>query len=283
MKSKLIVLLTLALFLTSSATISMAELIAHWTLDDGTGNVAVDLVGGFEGTLEGDPAWDDGGVIGGALVFDGDGDYVQTDLMEELQTAENFTITAWFKTNVTASGQHHILWEGDVGGNGWGSQQELHIGINHFGYNNKVVGYYGQGGDLDGLNINIVSLEDFTDTSQWHHLALVIENANGPVVSGALYLDGEWVEPFVDGFETGGTPFPTIDSVESPIDRSEWNTPLRIGSPGAAQRYFDGMIDDVTVWNQALSEDDVKIVMQGEPFTAVEPHRKLTTTWGALK
>jgi hypothetical protein len=261
-----------------------ANLIAYWTLDDGSGTTAADSVGGFDGTLQGDPVWEANGKVGGALVFDGDGDYVQTTLMSELHTGENFTIAAWFKTNVTAEGQQHILWAGDVAGNGWGAQQELHIGINHFAYSNKVIGFFGSGADLDGFSINIVGKEDFADTSAWHHVALAIKNASGPVVTGKLYLDGAWVEPLVEGFETAdGVPFPTTDSTENPPDRAEWNTALRIGSPGAAQRYFNGMIDDVTVWDQALDQDDVQDLMTGGPTTPVKPGGKLTTTWGALK
>ena len=42
--------------------------------------VASDRVGGNDGTLDGDPTWrSSGGKIGGALEFDGTGDYVQIE------------------------------------------------------------------------------------------------------------------------------------------------------------------------------------------------------------
>ena len=252
-------------------------LIGHWTFNESDGDVAADRSGnGHDGTLEGDPQWTDGGIRGGALEFDGDGDYVQTTL-DELQTADNFTISAWFKANVTDTGQYHIMWIGDVAGNGWGSQSELHMTINHFRFSNKLSFYFGSGGELDGTSINIVSLEDFTDTSDWHHIAGVIENANGPTVQGTLYLDGQVVEPFVDGFVNGdGDQFPTTDSADVP-ERDTWNTEFRIGQAGPAQRWFDGLIDDVRVYDRALSEDEVVQVV------SVEPRGKLTTTWAAVK
>ena len=284
MRSQILAFLTLVVFATFSATVAgAADLVAYWTLDDGSGTNAVDSIGGFDGTLQGDPMWEANGKVGGALALDGDGDYVQTTLMNELHTAENFTIAAWFKTNVTAEGQQHLLWIGDVAGNGWGAQAELHIGINHFGYSNKVNAFFGSGADTDGFSINIVSKEDFADTSDWHHLAFAVKNASGPIVTGKLFLDGVWMEPLVEGFESGGVPFPTTDSTENPPDRATWNTELRIGSPGAAQRYFDGMVDDVTIWNGALEEGDVKSLMTGGPTTSVKPGGKLTATWGALK
>ena len=285
MKSQLLVLLTLAMFVTFSATIAMAELIAHWPLDDGAGAglTAVDVVGGFDGTLEGDATWDANGKLGGALVVDGNGDYIQTTLMDELQAAENFTIAAWFKTTVTDTGSQHLLWIGDVGGNGWGSQQELHMGVNHNSHANKVSGFFGAGADASLANVNITSLEDFTDTSDWHHLAIAVKNASGPPTTAKLFLDGELVEPWLgaDGFvNADGAAFPTTDTATQLVNRAGWNGALRIGAPGAAQRYFNGMIDEVTVWTDALEEDDIQNL---DALISVRPGGKLTTTWGALK
>jgi hypothetical protein len=280
MRFRLLVFLTLFVCVAFSGTAAMAGLIAHWKLD---GNAA-DSVGNHDGTIEGDPVWEANGRIDGAIVLDGDGDYIQTTLMDELHTANNFTLAVWFWTNVTDTGQQHILWMGDVAGNGWGNQQELHLSINHFNYSNIVNAYFGSGEELDGTAINIVSKEEFTDTSGWHHLALSIKNANGPTVTGRLYLDGEWAEPLVDGFVNGnGDLFPTIDSTDKPPDRTQWNTALRIGSPGPASRFFNGMLDDVTIWDKALDQDDIQDLIKGGVGVAVQPGGKLATTWGALK
>jgi hypothetical protein len=147
-----------------------------------------------------------------------------------------------------------------------------------------VNAYFGSGEELDGTAINIVSKEEFTDTSGWHHLALSIKNANGPTVTGKIYLDGEWVEPLVDGFVNGnGDLFPTIDSTDNPPDRTQWNTALRIGSPGPASRFFNVMLDDVTIWDKALDQNDIQDLIKGGVGVAVQPGGKLTTTWGALK
>ena len=283
MKFQLLIFLTLAMFVIFSATVAMAELIAHWDLDDAAGVTAVDSVGGFNGTLQGDSAWDANGKIGGAIVLDGAGDYVQTTLLDEVRAAESFTIAAWFKTNVTDSGQQHILWMGQSGGNGWGDQDELHMGINHFDYNNKVVGFFGNGSDIDPNNINYASVEDFTDTSDWHHLAFAVKNADGPVITAELFLDGELQEAWFDGFLNDGRQIPTTDTVELPIERVLWDTALRIGAPSLDQRYFNGMIDEVMVWDEALEANGVQDAMKGGSGATVRPGEKLTTTWGALK
>ncbi len=249
-------------------------LAGHWSFDEGAGEVAADSSGGgHDGALMGDPQWTTDGADDGALEFDGDGDYVQTTLFDQVHVAEGITVATWFRTNVTDEGQQHLIWIGAGAGNGWGVDQELHLSINHFSLNNKLIFYYGSGGDADGESVNIASLEDFTDTADWHHLAGVVMDANGPTVTGALYLDGALVTPLVEGWN-----FPTTDSTTLVPDRSSWDTDLRIGAPGAAMRYFSGALDDVRVYTRALSAEEILPLA-----TPVDPRGQLTTTWADVK
>jgi len=55
-------------------------LIAHWPLDEAQGVIAYDSAADCDGTLMGGPVWQpDGGIVAGALQFDGIDDYVSTD------------------------------------------------------------------------------------------------------------------------------------------------------------------------------------------------------------
>ena len=59
-------------------------------------------------------------------------DYIQTS-SNELQTANDFTISLWFKADATNFG-HHLLWQGYNTAQGWGQpsdplQQEMHISM----------------------------------------------------------------------------------------------------------------------------------------------------------
>jgi hypothetical protein len=62
---------------------------------------------------------------------------------------------------------------------------------------------------------------------------------------------------------------------------------FRIGSSGTIGEYFNGIIDDVAVFNVALTESDIKTIMDNglerSLITAVSPSGKLTTTWADLK
>jgi len=83
--------LTLSLVLTG---LVKADLIGHWTFDEGAGTVAADSSSyGNDGTLGGDPQWVDG-ILGGALELDGNDDYVAIDGIADDLTANTFTVTA---------------------------------------------------------------------------------------------------------------------------------------------------------------------------------------------
>ena len=50
-------------------------------------------------------------------------------------------------------------------------------------------------------------------------------------------------------------------------------------------RYTEGIIDDVAIFNVALEEEDMKALMENgvETAAAVEPVNKLTTAWDGIE
>ncbi len=70
------------------------EPIAHWSFDEGEGNIAHDESGnGNDGTLENNPVWVDG-VSGSALHFDGIDEHVQFPDLISGELAD-FTVSVW--------------------------------------------------------------------------------------------------------------------------------------------------------------------------------------------
>ncbi|MBN1972613.1 MAG: SMP-30/gluconolactonase/LRE family protein [Sedimentisphaerales bacterium] len=70
---------------------------AYWKLDEPNGATAFDYAGTFDATLTGNRLWHpDGGLVHGALEFDGIGDYVSTPYV--LDPSEGtFSVFAWIK------------------------------------------------------------------------------------------------------------------------------------------------------------------------------------------
>lgn len=151
------------------------------------------------------------------------------------------------------------------------------MSINHPKHHDKLTFYFGSAQDISGQCLNMVSADNFEDTSEWHHFTAVVENASGPTVEGRFYLDGKLMEHLAEG-----TDLTTTNSTENPPDRNGWNTRLRIGAPAGDKRHFDGLIDEVAVWDHALTQDEIRLVV-ASGVLAVEPSGKLTATWGQMK
>jgi len=71
--------------------------VSYWKLDETEGNTAHDSIGDNKGTVNGEPAWQpDGGIVAGALQFDGIDDYVSTEFVLNPTDGE-FSIFTWIK------------------------------------------------------------------------------------------------------------------------------------------------------------------------------------------
>jgi hypothetical protein len=196
-------------------------LIAQWMFDEGEGDIAYDSAGDNDGIIYG-AAWTSG-QIGGALDFDGEDDYVRTlnNVFTNAQLASGATLSAWFKTDSAAYG---LI--ADVEG-------YLNLGINL----RDTINPNRLFGTADGGAHIYFSSSDVTD-NVWYHAAIVWDGTN----TASLYLDGVNVSSRFSGP-------PTPDSK---------GRPLAIGVHSTMAAYFGGIIDDVRVYNRALSAEEIR-------------------------
>jgi len=240
----------LLLILGTSFAIAGRGLIAHWTLDEGTGTTARDVSGnGHEGELVGDAKWVDGH-FDKALEFNGtDNEFVVVDA-DDLDGMSAMAITAW--ANPFAQGDSvypRILSKGHE--HSWTFLIDVNAG-------NKlrfIVTFD------DGTKIDITDPADLTPMfNQYHHYGVIWDG--GEVV---FYIDGE------ESHRAAAAGGPGINT----------DQPVRIGNSPSG-RHFSGVIDDVWLFSKALIADDIRLIMEGS-FVAVEPVEKLAATWGGLK
>lgn len=224
--------------------------VAHWTLDEGTGKSAKDVSGnGHDGELVGDAKWVDGH-FGKALEFNGtDNEFVILDA-DDLDGMSQMTITAWANPFDQGDSVYpRILSKGHE--HSWTFLIDVNAG-------NKlrfIVRFDG------GTNIDVTAPTDLTPMfNQYHHYAVV--------------WDGKEVVFYIDSEESHRAAAAGGPGIKT-------DQPVRIGNSPSG-RHFRGVIDDVWLFNKALSVDDIKLIMMGS-YVAVEPGCKLALTWCILK
>lgn len=224
-------------------------LIGYWKFDEKDGDIAMDSSGNeHHGTLINKPKWVDG-KWDGALEFDGAASYVNMDDFKGPLEGP-WTITCWIKTE--AGGSMDIVSWGTEGG---GLKVEFRLDAG------RLRVEHGNGNNRGDALIN---------DGEWHHVTAQLPEGSTTIKEVLFFLDGEQLGIFQIG--NGDNPFRTTEGIDFNVGRS--------GPRG--DRYFHGLIDDVKLYNRALTQDE--IVQAMEPgAVSVEPNGKLTTTWAGIK
>lgn len=209
-------------------------LIGWWKLDEADGTQAADS-GSFKltGALYGNPQWQtDSGKVGGTLRFDGQGDYVQIKQNYRLNLYRQLTVACWIKVNAFDRQWQTIVCKGDTA---WRIQRtDNGTGI-HFACNGLT--------SQDGWDWgSLVDGDTPVNDGKWHHVAGV--------------YDGRKMSLYIDG---------TLDASKKASGTIAGNKyHVRIGDneekPG---RDWNGMIDDVRIYNCALTQPEIDALYAG--------------------
>lgn len=210
----------------SRPPLSMEEYLEGcWEFDESSGTIAADSSGnGNDGALKGDPTWrPDGGKIGGALEFDGTGDYVEIEGYKGVVGSSPRTVTAWVRRESNDSSLAIAAW-GEPGTDG----AEWFNGISDEGRLRAAVG----NGDIIGTTQ--------IDDAAWHHVAVVLpDKENVKVEDILLYIDGEKEDT-------------TLDNGDRTIDTAA-DKDVVISTDNS-----EGLLDDVRIYNYMLRENDIR-------------------------
>jgi Concanavalin A-like lectin/glucanases superfamily/Bacterial Ig domain/Purple acid Phosphatase, N-terminal domain len=209
-------------------------LVAHWALDDGSGTTATDSSGnGNTGSLVNGPVWSTG-VLAQALTFNGAGSYVNVPHTAALN-AYPLTIAAWIKTGATTAVSAIV--NKFVAGTSNGYQLFVDNGRLCAWYLRDAANYV-----YDGTSCTLAAA-GFVD-NRWHHVSFVVDAAGG-----RLFIDG--VQRTALGWAgTAGAP-----STTQPVHLGDY--------AGAAGAVFSGLLDDVRIYNRALSPTEISNFYSG--------------------
>ncbi|MHC4596498.1 MAG: LamG-like jellyroll fold domain-containing protein [Planctomycetota bacterium] len=219
-----------------------AGLVGYWKLDESSGKTAADSAGGDnDGTLKGIRLqWKPSeGKVGGALSYGGDPlSYVQFSTTGMSTTAG--TVALWGYLDDPQPGQTRYFF-GHTTIPHWANRIQIYMDTPT---NMLDIGL----GNTHNQAIDIIPLE----TQTWYHIALTWDDGGTCVV----YVNGE---EMTRGSYSGLTTL---------------NTEADIGNDGSRDSRdegFGGLIDEVRLYNRALTQDEIQKVMTFQPVLATNP------------
>ncbi len=227
-------------------------LVGCWHFDEGSGTTVVDHSGnGNDGTIYGGENWsaeapavwsdegpgtwgtEDGGAWGGAeepaggdstLRFDGKDDYVEIGHNPTLDFGpQDFTIELWVKPGLN-SGIKNLIQK---------TQFSPETAYTIRFKNNDVVLFSSVNGTYFSSGY---SSKGIVSNNRWHHILGIIDRESGMYI----YVDGNMA----------------ANSTDKPRDLSN-TANLKIGYNKWQDNYFSGLIDDVRIYDRALSAAEV--------------------------
>ncbi len=220
--------------------------LGYWQLDDCQTSTARDASGnGYNGTLTiggsgtsvvgtcntSSSAWGNGstGKVNSGLGLDGTDDFVDVSDTSNIRfdaATQDFSVFAWVKRGATGA-EMDIVSKEDADNDGWRleftSSNTVRCSVN---------------------SIDVDSTQTITDTTTWHHVGCSVSRAG----NGQVYIDGK---PSGSATAISSTAMATTAG-------------LRFGARSyTVANYFNGILDDVKLFNYALTLSQVRTIFNG--------------------
>jgi hypothetical protein len=214
------------------------DLIGYWKFDEGEGTVVYDSSGrGHNGELFNGPDWATG-IIDGALNFDGIDDYV--DFSTNFPLTSTISAFAWIK-HVPDSSERCVLSRGGYR-DGW--RLCIDLESNPRPYIQVTCGF----DTTPSIKMHLYDVQTTVVSDAWQHVGWT--------------WDGLTARLFLNGQEIGsGT---NADCTNLGI--KDTSAPLRVGI-GGYKFHFNGTIDEIRIYNRALSADEILSIYESDSGT----------------
>jgi hypothetical protein len=214
-------------------TVLDAGPVSFWRLGESSGTSAADSKGSNTGTYTNGPALALAGALAGdadtAAGFDGTNDYVNVPYAAALNPAQ-FTVEAWVDPTSGSGNWYEVASSWSNSGSRWiGYALEINPS------NNWIV-YVGDGSHVEPSAVGPVRV-----LNAWTHLAVT--------------YDGSTLRLYVNGTQAASTATTFYAGNSSPV-AFEIGAEYANGTQGA---FFPGVIDDVAVYNRALTATEVQL------------------------
>ena len=242
-------LVCLTVFAAGLSILSQSEaaeegLVGYWSFNEGEGNLANDSSGmNNHGELFGNVDWVEG-KFGSGLKFSEDRSCVKIEHSESDNLTEQVSIALWAMPEESQPAWGKFVCKQKTDDYPYALQYDD---------SNRIKGAVQTSNGTVGIKMDTFD--------EWTHLALVYDGT-----SLILYKNGEEV-------------------VRKPANGKlqQNNLSVTIGSRWESSQSYRGVIDEVRLYNVALSQEEIKKVMESEDGMAVGPSGKLAVTWGMIR
>jgi len=235
-----------------TAAVTLDDAVGIWLFNKGQGNIAEDSSKNSNNSTIHGATWGDGKFGSKALDFDGKDDYVQTSL--DMSGYSEVTLSAWVYIESYMPIDDSIISQDEGGGD------VIHLCV-------ETAGEHGVRFRVKaGGSWSLMDIVD-VDEGQWFLFTGV--------------YDGSRLITYINGQEKASVGHSgNLPTITNDATIGAW-----INYPASPQ-YFNGTIDEVAIFNVALTDADINSIMnQGlqNVVGAVSPTGKLTTTWASIK
>jgi hypothetical protein len=208
----------------------LAGLVGWWKFDETEGTTAKDASGNdHNGTLVGNARWAKG-KVGGAIDLPGKGTCVRIADKTSFDFGAAATVACWVNFRSVPAQWTAVVTKGDTA---WRLSSVEHERQPHFGVNS-----FDQGGEAVYVNAS-----SKFNANEWHHIAGTFDGSEMK-----LYVDGK---------------LETTKSWSGGLGRNDFE--VLIGENAQMKnRNFDGLIDEVRIYNHALPENQIKVLASGK-------------------
>ncbi len=219
-----------------AASVDLDTAVGIWLFDDGEGKVTADTSGrGHNGQFTGEPQWVTG-KFGTALEFNGTGDVVEIPRFGEALPSEEVTIMAWIKLGKVKNQDLVCLVPLNSTGPASGMLMDrcaIHFPWSEAPFYDTIHWQYG----WDQVTVD----RPLGSVGKWEHWAFTYS------------IPGNFMKIFRNGSE--------VASTNGASRFSPRIADLHVG--GRLKYSFDGLIDELAVFNTALSEKEIRTLMGG--------------------
>lgn len=216
-------------------------LIAYWTF---TGD-ATDASGNkYNGVVKGASlATDRYGKTNSAYQFNGTNNYIEIPLLTAINTKTNLTISYWVNTALgftTGTGSIFSHWIDN------GNSQSP-IGFQTAIANNGKLGVSFVGG-LEAISSSLIGL------NSWKHVVVIFDGSQSNASKIKLYINGD----FIENINHPNYNFSALGSLANKTFIG-----ASAGSQQSPYNYFSGKLDDIAIWDRALTLEEILGIYYG--------------------